>query len=155
MNKLIGAPNGNAMKGNHTRKIRVCVFVIVGAIVLANVGMCLADYFREISPEEQLLRSSIEEIKKYLLVITPIGLNMEDVMKVIESHDAWEIWQISHEHGPDYSSGVGEKYIRTHIGQYRENCKFGIGVTGVVVWWAFNEDAELVDIFVRKDTDAL
>jgi len=143
------------MKSRCKRKIVIGISLSVAVIILVNVATILSNHFREMSPEELLLRSSIEEIKEHLLNDTPFGMNMEDVIKVIESHDEWKIWQISYEHGPDYGSGIGAKSIRAHIGEYRGSCAFGIGMTDVAVWWAFDENAELIDIFVRKDVDAI
>ena len=136
------------------RKAALCFFLIVIAMVAIYIAMPLPDSFREIHPEEQILRGPIEEIREYVLNDTPIGMDMDEVLKVIEGHSEWVLFQISYEHGPDYGTGVGEKSIRVHMGEYKEP-GFLKGITGVVVWWAFNENAELIDIFVRKDTDSL
>ena len=106
------------------------------------------------------LRWPQECIKNGILKLTPIGTSMEDVIKIIESK--WENDSISYydegyrKPGPpdpsDIGRGtiVGEKSIEVFIGEYRN-----VFATCVSVFWVFDENSELIEIFVEKDTDAI
>ena len=98
------------------------------------------------------LRRPADVIKRDIIRLTPIGSSMEDVVKVIESKEKWEAPRISHKYGysipyttdPD----VGEKSIRVFIGEYRN-----IFVTSVTVYWGFDGDEKLIDVYIWKDKD--
>ena len=109
------------------------------------------------------LRRSEETIRDRLLELTPIGMSMEDVIKVIESNKSWQIVSISHKFGyvrpgppdpADYASGkmtiIGEKSIRVSLGEYR-----GFWLVSVTAFWGFDKDANLIDVYVWKVGDAL
>ena len=109
------------------------------------------------------LRRPQEHIKNEILKLTPIGTSMEDVIKIIQSKRQWEIDYISHEHGyrrpgtpdiPDIALGgetiVGEKSIRVFVGEYRN-----IFITSVTIFWGFDKNSKLVEIYVWKDKDSL
>ncbi|MCL2672288.1 MAG: hypothetical protein FWF10_09690 [Clostridiales bacterium] len=105
------------------------------------------------------LRKSNEDIREDLIEITPLGMNMEDVLKVIEGNRKWELEWARDNYGygisPDgpgegHAESVGVKSIRACIGEYGF-----IFRTYVVVYWGFDEDSKLIDIAVRKDVDAL
>jgi hypothetical protein len=95
--------------------------------------MNLSDHSQEISSEDQILRSSIEEIKELILIETPLGMNMEDVVKVVKGHNEWGHCYINYEHGTYYGAGIGEKSINTNIGHYNER-DFWKFRTDVIVW---------------------
>lgn len=106
------------------------------------------------------LRSSEEQIRKNMLELTPIGMSMDDVIKVIQSNDKWEIEWINNEYGYGIDNSgtpgenrdmrIGEKSIRIHLGEYRT-----LFVTDVLVYYGFDTDSKLIEISVRKDTDSL
>lgn len=101
------------------------------------------------------LTRSEEKIKENLLKSTPIGTKMEDVVKFIESEKKWKIDYISYEQGfwhqriyPNRT--VGKKSIRAELGEYRF-----VFATSVTVFWGFDENSKLIDIWVWKTTDGL
>lgn len=99
-----------------------------------------------------LLRSE-EKIRGKLLDSTPIGTKMDDVIKFIESNKKWKVAWISYEHGFNHQrliprKIIGEKSIRVEMGEYR----FFL-TASVTVFWGFDENSELVDIWVWKTTD--
>ncbi len=109
------------------------------------------------------LRKSQEHIRNDILRLTPIGTSMEDVIKIVKSKREWEIDYISHDHGyrrpgtPEHSdialgreTIVGEKSIRVFVGEYRN-----IFITSVSVFWGFDKNSKLIEIYVWKDTDGL
>jgi len=104
------------------------------------------------------LRRSEERIRERMLLITPIGISVNNVIATIESNE-WEIWYVRN-HGFELLEGrpkepasretqniVGEHSIRASIGYYY-NFVFQ---TWVVVFWGFDENFQLIDIAVRKD----
>lgn len=101
------------------------------------------------------LRKSQEQITEDILKLTPIGTSMEDVIKVIESRRKWELEHINYENGYRYRKEkedkiIGEKSIRVFIGDYRN-----VFVTSVTVFWGFDENSKLIEVWVWKDQDSL
>ena len=102
-----------------------------------------------------LLVESTEYIRETLLDFTPIGMNKEDVIKIIKDNEEWKV-NVNHDYG--YSASgytVGKTSASAMIGEYRITKSFGIGMTAVTVYWGFDEDSKLVDIYVSKCTDAI
>ncbi len=100
-----------------------------------------------------LLRSE-EKIREKLLETTPIGTKMEDVIKLVERNEKWEVARINYERGfwhqriyPNRT--VGKKSIQVELGEYRF-----ILITSVTVYFGFDENSELIDVWVWKTTDS-
>ena len=101
------------------------------------------------------LRWSNESIKVHLLKTTPIGMDMEDVVEVIESN-GWK-YHIR-DYGNVYVNGrarrslmgqpVGVKSIAVYLGEYRV-----IFARSVTVFYGFDKDSKLIDIGVLKEVD--
>ena len=49
---------------------------------------------------------------------------------------------------------VGSKSIRVHLGSY-SNCTFPFFTEQVTAFFGFNDEEELIDIWIWKDTDSL
>jgi hypothetical protein len=112
------------------------------------------------------LRRSEERIRADLLSQMPIGGSMDEVIAVIEKNDRWSINHISKTGGvfmlngrpgepshfldPDDERNIGKQRIRVHLGYYRT-----IFITDVLAFFAFDADGYLIEIAIRKDTDAL
>lgn len=99
-----------------------------------------------------LIRSE-EALRKKILKDTPVGTQMDDILKYIERRNWEKIW-VSDEHGfvkQDELSDpvIGVKSIRAGIGEHRF-----IFVTSVTAFWGFNENSELIDVWVWKTVDA-
>ena len=109
-----------------------------------------------------MLMKSDRRIRKDILKLTPIGSSMEEVVKVVENNEKWEIDWIWDNRGygidkngipgePDEDSNlVGAKSISADIGCYYIPLK-----TYVTVYWGFDENSKLIEIAVRKDIDTL
>lgn len=128
------------MKRNKSIKL-----IILGLLIVFGVAILITN---------PLLRSE-ENIRERLLESTPIGTNMGDVIKFIENNKKWKIDQISYEHGFNHqgiypSREVGEKSIRVELGDYRFVLE-----TSVTVFWGFNKNSELIDIWVWKTVDSI
>jgi len=93
-----------------------------------------------------------------------MGMNIEDVIKVVESRDDWGDARVSFTSGfyipavpiggwpslngqPDIPV-IGEKHIRTHMGSYR-NWRLLL-ITDVEVFLGFDENGELMDVHIWK-----
>jgi len=131
-------------------KIVICALL---AIVLVAISISLSNP----------LRRSQEKIKESILELTPIGMGMDDVLKVIENNKRWEIRYVRYDFGyrrpgipdpADVALGrgtyIGEKSIRVFLGDYRN-----IFITSVTVFWGFDENSKLIDVYVWKDADTL
>lgn len=122
--------------------ISVILLIFVLLIVLGTVMLI----------SNPLIKSEAK-IRENLLKITPIGTKMEDVVKSVESNKKWKVVDISYEHGFLHQRvyprrTVGEKSIRVELGEYRF-----VLVTSVTAFWGFDENSELVDIWVWNTTD--
>jgi hypothetical protein len=134
----------NMMKNNKKKIIKyiiIIILILVFAISLPGI----------INP----LRRPAWLIQAHMLLITPIGTGMEDVINFVESNENWDV-------RINYNSGflkqepgkpritIGEKSIRVFHGQYST-----ILNTFVTVYYGFDENENLIDIWVWKDTPLL
>lgn len=101
------------------------------------------------------LRRSEDHIKDRLLVATPLGTSMAEVESYIRDQ-GWEIVVVRMNSGfraprvrPEIK--IGSKSIRAYLGYY-QGIPWRVDVT---VFWGFNEQSELIDIWVWKDPDTL
>jgi hypothetical protein len=125
------------------KKILIALLIIVLLIVLGAVKFML-------NP----LTKSEEQIRDKLLEDSPIGTHMKDVIKYIEGQRNWVVRTISYDHGFYHqrvypNRTIGEKSIRVEMGDYG----FFL-TTSVTVFWGFDENSELIDIWVWKTVDA-
>ena len=137
------------------RKMKYLIISLLALSLLVVVAVAVVNSLS--------LRRSQASIKDSILQLTPIGMDMENVIAVIESKRKWKVEYISYEHGftrpgrPDpndiasgWGSVVGEKSIRVFLGDYRN-----IFITSVSVFWGFDADSKLIDVHVWKDKDVL
>jgi len=104
--------------------------------------------------------------RNYILRITPIGTNIEEVIQVIEARDDWGVPHIKYELGivperpwirtprglgqPDFPR-IGEMSVSSHMGTHFAWYRwFPLMEFSVVVYWAFDEDGELIEVFVSR-----
>jgi len=115
-------------------------FIAVGFFVMAIY------YYNSVVPPEAVIR-------KRMLWGTPIGTDMSDVIQYVEKHRKWELLHISHEEGYlDYETveTIGVQEVRAYIGHYYNPFE-----VVAEVYWGFDENSKLVDVYVRKCIDAL
>jgi len=115
-----------------------------------------------------LRRQSTQDIYEYVMELTPIGMSMGEVLRVIARQD-WELWRVNENHGfirpgpsdpEDFALGrhtrVGEKSIIAILGTYTGgHGRVFFSYTGVVAYWGFDENGILIDVIVIKETDRL
>ena len=141
------------------KKTIICIsLILITVIALTAVWATPHAYLSK--PEE--------EIREDILKLTPIGMSMYDVIKVIE-HE-WQIddWGFGHGMGNsiDFENGIvrphvqgpvlpsiGVKSINILLGSYRGN-HMVLSDTFVYASWGFDENSELIDVFVSKGTPA-
>ena len=103
---------------------------------------------------DPILLGSKETVRDSLFELTPMGTSMDDVLAMIENNEGWRIRHTFNRGFPHpYTQEViGEKTIMAYIGHYRN--RHGIFIWYVTAFWWFDEDANLIDIFVLKEADA-
>lgn len=106
-------------------------------------------------------------IRRYLLRITPIGTSMEDVIRIANDNDRWEVKYTDMNYGftlypnssfpsrahprtSPRSTVIGEKSMRVHLGTFDMIIRFD-----VTAWYAFDADGKLIEIRVRREFDVL
>ena len=123
-------------------------YLLIAGMIL---GVIAAILLKQSSTSNSWLRETEETIKRSLFELTPIGMSMEDVLDKISNNEEWEIRWVNSENGfmdPSTGNTIGKKSIRVFIGKYQD-----FFVTHVTVFWGFNENSELIDIYVWKDTE--
>jgi len=134
-------------KISQKRKIIICCVL---AFVMFRIIPILANPMRR--PETMSTN--------YVLNLTPIGTDMEDVIDILEGHRNWHINSPNFERGfrhPLDDSIVGEKSItaRGHPSgsgfwpAYMPIYGWLLRTT-VSIFWGFDEDGKLIEVFVRQ-----
>lgn len=128
------------------------------------------------------LRRSNEQIRANIFELTPIGTSKEQVIDLIETNGQWhkskykDLFENMYDgkyqyfdygyairngtfliryHGGKYDDAemIGKETIKAPIGTYT-SFTYGIPFdTTVYVYWAFDENSNLIDIAIKKDTD--
>jgi len=135
-------------------------FVIIIALVVSIVGMIWLS-----NP----LRMPQPMVTNYILRLTPIGIHIDDVIEVIEGREDWRVHYIDQrsgfvhprlrgeDHGWPTDRNrpiIGNQSIRANVGAYQAWYKMFF-VTHVDVFWGFDEDGYLIEIYVWKSIDVL
>jgi len=102
------------------------------------------------------LRRSQEAIKRSILKQTPISSSMEEVIEVIERKE-WDVRYGDIDYNRGYTDRdtyevVGVKSIRACIGSYSD---FILFTTYVSVFWGFDEEGKLIDVYIWKDISSV
>lgn len=101
------------------------------------------------------LRRSEESIRSKLLKELPIGTQLSTVHQYIIEKE-WEVGSVNENTGfydqrTRPASVVGEKSIRASMGDYQD-IPFKANVT---VFWGFDKDSRLIDVWVWKTWDGI
>jgi hypothetical protein len=119
--------------------------IIVAVLTLNFVGVgCMRNEF---------LSRDVESLRNELIQETPRGLTLLDVEKILKNRGLVPIVSstagfLKQENG--LSEVVGAQSIRAHLGDYRSSLFF---ITSVTAFWGFDENGELIDIWVWKTQD--
>jgi hypothetical protein len=125
-----------------TRK-EVFTAILITATLLASV-VAIASF----NP----LRRPAEDIRVSFLKATPVGSDSYSVIKFAKER-GYDVASRSGGYYVDRSTVVGTSSMHCLLGEYH-----GIPlpfVTSVEAYWAFDQQGKLVDIRIRKSTDAL
>ena len=137
-------------------KIKSSSLILLATIIL---GISIAIVLN-INP----LSRSKQHIRKDILSLTPLGMDMKEVIEIIESKREWSVMNIIYDGGyinydekipgwPTSSlsklSVIGEKCIIVYLGYY------GFIRTDVTASWGFDKDSKLIDVYVRKSMDVI
>jgi len=103
-----------------------------------------------------ILRKPDSNIKDYVQQFTPIGISFDEVLSEIEKQD-WLFVHANRKFGhanPNVKGGRvhGDMNIQASLGSYYWRFPFKGFVSA---YWIFNEDAELIRIFIWRNVDAL
>jgi len=144
----------------------ICVFAALLAVFTVAIA---ASAYVSTSRSRAFLRQSEEEIRAYILELTPIGMSMEEARSVIEHRFQVEEWSYG-PWGMDYENGVRRRFdsrihaqrpphigvmsINLRLGSYRRSGRL-LASTFVHAGWGFDENAELVDVYISKSRPAL
>jgi hypothetical protein len=123
------------------------IFIFIGILLLLIILLIILIYLT--NP----LFKSEETLQNDILKLTPLGTSIDEVIKIIKTRKKWRITQISNDHGYIYQKSyplkeIGNKSIRAEIGEYGF-----ILVTNVTIFWGFDENSKLIDVWVWKTTD--
>ena len=113
------------------------------------------------------MRRPMRMLRRHILQITPMGTSIDDVVDIINNKDDWRTVDrilgfgfapLSPRQGPPAEHlslpdlpRVGVQSVSTFLGFYNSWYRFfGLLTTSVDVFWGFNEDGELIDVFIWK-----
>lgn len=149
------------IKKNNKKKsfFRIALYIV---ILLTIINIPLSIYDMSLRSIVNPMMRSEERIRKYVLRITPIGTDMEDVLRTIDKRN-WERINVSYERGfpadvyrsfqPRQENDViGEKHIMAMIGEDKVFIFFDAHVEAA---WCFDENSKLIDVLIRKTTDSV
>jgi hypothetical protein len=141
--------------------IPIISITLIVAIICVHI-ICINIIFPIFNP----LRRSNEEIREMVLDILPVGTNLEVAIEIIENNEKWGFsyqekvqergYQMVKYNGvlrPSQRGGddaIGVKSIRINIGDYKDFFK-----VSVLVFIAFDENDELIDVAIAKSVDGL
>ena len=122
---------------------RIILWVALGALLISIFSFTLTS---------RRLPAGLFE--RRLLISTPLGTPMDDVLTFIRKK-GWMIRMIDTSQGfPDQRDGyqqTGSRHIEVYMGSY-QGIPWRVDIT---VYWGFNDNSQLVDIWVWKTADAL
>jgi len=127
------------------KKIMLFVLIPLCLIVITIIIMILINPF--------FLRSE-RQIRSNILKLTPIGMNIEDVVNVARNDTKWETLR---QVGWVQLSSLSEDEIQLYINERTKakllNLYLGrsLGYNSVTAHWNFDENGKLIDVDVRKE----
>jgi len=129
---------------------KIITYILLGLIMFISIPTIFFG-LRILFDLSNPLRQPIEQIRVDLLEITPLGSSIEEVRRVIQNNEEWRwsghIATVGFPTGPRSDDPhIGVRSIRVGLGGYAN-----IFSTGVVAWWGFDENDNLIDIRVQKN----
>ena len=124
--------------------------IFISLVLVLTLSACVS------SPllSKSSLRQDSEAIESNLRTLTPLGSTEEQVLSHLQKNGLQPepIWRGEITPGSQYIKNTvpGRSFFRVLVGEYRN-----IFVTSVSAFYIFDHDRRLVEIGVRKETDAL
>ena len=124
--------------------------------------------FAFLAPRLNPMRRERAEVMNYILTITPIGMNIDDVINVIETNRHLELRVVNRKRGFSHPSPhriypriprenwpviIGNQSIIASAGTYWPAFFWGPGVlmeTSVSIFWAFDSSGALIKVYAWK-----
>jgi len=150
----------------------LCVFGIV-LTVFAAIIITIAVMVHVSLTRHPFLRQTEEEIRAYMLELTPVGMSMDEARIVLEQRFQVEEWAYGLSAGRafvDYENGlvlafipsihaypppdIGVNAIGISLGSYRPDFRL-LSHTHVYAGWGFDENGRLIDVYISKGRPAL
>lgn len=146
---------------NKSRRILLIIICIILAFPLMQIIFAIANPMRR--PHAMA--------KNYVLRLTPIGTDMEDVISIVDGHRNWSMGFVNYERGFAHPSPpigrppsegwdwiyfVGDKSITVRAGSYWPAAlnlptpSAWLMRTVVSIFWAFDEDGKLIEIYLLQ-----
>ena len=127
------------------KKIMIWILIVLISIILLSViwMTVIPIVKRSISP----LGKPESEIREMVLELTPIGMNIENVVKIIDSKERWRIHNRNYYSFPDDFKNI--KSIKVEIGSYAESY-FNFTAIYVYANYEFDDNSVLIDVYVEK-----
>ena len=103
---------------------KVLIYILLALLALILIPIAFLG-LRILFDSSNPLRKSSVEIRESILELTPIGTNMEEVVKLVRNNENWKISYIDYERGiPQGELGrvgdsIGKKSIRVTVGIYK------------------------------------
>ena len=161
------------------KKHIVTILILLSPLIIIFIffaAMALNSYLIASADSENPLRLPVEYLREGVLELTPLGTSMGDVIEIIESEGidrGWHNIRISRQFGVNVSAMwmwrnrvgpdehdrqlreggsiiIGGQSINVIMGRYDAFIQGLLFTTHVNIWWAFDENSELIDVFVDK-----
>ena len=125
---------------------RLLIFSVCGILIFALICLFISKCIAS-----DIFKKNSLEIRKDILILTPVGTDVENVVNVIEENDMFywdryinqEIGYMADEVGEEI---VGKKSIRATI--KKKTFPFN---KSIVIFWGFDEESKLIDVMVKKE----
>ena len=143
-------------------KKRLLKIIICCALCCVPVLLVLPYILMLVNP----MRRPEPMVTSYVLRLTPIGTDMEEVIRTVENHRNWRVWWINYDRGfshprphtitpypEEYPFVVGDKSMRVEVGRVwpTNTPVLGYFMEMIVsIFWAFDEDGRLIEVYVWR-----
>ena len=138
--------------------------LLLWTLLICIIALVLSPYFLMlVNP----MRRPESMATNYILRLTPLGTDMEEVISIVENHRSWNIAWIRHDRGFPHPQPhtitprpeerpfiVGDKSIRVDAGRFwPADIQPIMGLfmeTIVSIFWGFDENGRLTEVYVWK-----
>jgi len=136
------------------KKISMVVLVLIMFIILAPYILMI----------HNPMRRPPEMARNYVLRLTPIGMDIEEVIEILDGHRNWHVNSLNFSRGFPYPTSTSDNFIGVKsifAWGYPSGAEYWPAPiimpiygwffrTSVSIFWGFDEDGKLIDVFVRQ-----